>query len=170
MFYIHLIMQQAKSYTVQEATKKLERYCMYQERCHFEVVQKLKGMRMIPQAIDHIVTHLITENFLNEERFARSFARGKFTIKKWGKKRIVGELKQRHISQYNIKAALTEIDDDLYQKTFDELAKKRLSQINEKNTQIRKRKLADYLLYRGWESHLVYPKINELIQSPTSRK
>jgi regulatory protein len=156
-------MHHIKSYTLPEATKKLERYCAYQERCHYEVVEKLKGMRMIPEAIDHIVAHLIQENYLNEERFAKSFARGKFNIKKWGKKRIVRELQQRQISTFNIKSALAEINEDDYLATLDELAKKRLDQIKESNLQKRKKKLADYLFYRGWESHLVYDKLHELI-------
>jgi regulatory protein len=126
-------------------------------------VEKLKGMRMIPEAIDHIVAHLIQENYLNEERFAKSFARGKFNIKKWGKKRIVRELQQRQISTFNIKSALAEINEDDYLATLDELAKKRLDQIKESNLQKRKKKLADYLFYRGWESHLVYDKLHELI-------
>ncbi|MFS4468781.1 regulatory protein RecX [Maribacter sp. 2210JD10-5] len=151
------------SFTVTEARKKLESYCAYQDRCHKEVVQKLKEMRMIPEAIDQIVTHLIQENYLNEERFARSFARGKFNIKKWGKNRIVNELKQRDISRFNISTALKEIDENSYLETLDALAKKRLAQITEKNTQRRKKKLADYLLYRGWESHLVYAKLQELV-------
>lgn len=153
----------SKAYSVTEATRKLKAYCAYQERCHKEVVQKLKGMRMIPDAIDQIVTHLIQENYLNEERFAQSFARGKFSIKKWGKNRIVNELKQREISRFNIKTALKEIDDSDYLKTLDELSKKRLGQIKETNIQKRKKKLADYLLYRGWESQLIYQKIKELI-------
>jgi len=156
-------MHHIKSYTLPEATKKLERYCAYQERCHYEVVEKLKGMRMIPEAIDHIVAHLIQENYLNEERFAKSFARGKFNIKKWGKKRIVRELQQRQISTFNIKSALAEINEEDYLATLDELAKKRLDQIKESNLQKRKKKLADYLFYRGWESHLVYDKLHELI-------
>ncbi|MFD2099895.1 regulatory protein RecX [Flagellimonas iocasae] len=156
-------MPYTKSYTLPEATKKMEHYCAYQERCHYEVIEKLKGMRMIPEAIDQIVGHLIQENYLNEERFAKSFARGKFNIKKWGKKRIVLELKQREISAFNIKSALAEIKDQDYYRTLDELAKKRLGQIKESNIQKRKKKLADYLLYRGWESHLVYEKLQELI-------
>jgi len=149
--------------TVEEATHKLESYCAYQERCHKEVVKKLKEMRMIPEAIDQIVTHLIQENYLNEERFAQSFARGKFSIKKWGKNRIVNELKQRDISRFNIKTALKEIDESVYLETLDTLCKKRLSQITETNIQKRKKKLADYLLYRGWESNLINQKIKELI-------
>jgi len=156
-------MQSSKAYSITEATRKLEGYCAYQERCHKEVVQKLRDMRMIPEAIDQIVTHLIHENYLNEERFAQAFARGKFTIKKWGRNRILNELKQRNISRFNIKTALKEISDDTYLETLDVLSKKRLSQITETNLQKRRKKLADYLLYRGWESHLVYQKIKELI-------
>ncbi|SHI37815.1 regulatory protein RecX [Pseudozobellia thermophila] len=152
-----------KTYTLQEAKRKLEGYCAYQERCHKEVVAKLREMRMIPEAIDQIVVHLINENFLNEERFAQSFARGKFNVKKWGKQRIVNELKSRDISKYNIDTALKEIDETDYLKTFDDLAEKRLTQINDKDPQRKRRKLADYLLYRGWEPHLVYDKIKQLV-------
>ena len=152
-----------ESFTLEEATRKLESYCAYQDRCHKEVVTKLQGLGMIPLAIDTIVSHLIQENYLNEERFAKSFARGKFNIKKWGKKRIVAELKVRDISKYNIQSALNEIDDNQYLKTFDALAKNRLEQIKDTNIQKKKKKLADYLLYRGWESHLVYEKVNELV-------
>ncbi len=152
-----------KAYTLEEATKKLEGYCAYQERCHKEVISKLYEMRMIPEAIDKIIVHLIDRNFLNEERFAKTFARGKFNIKKWGRQRITSELKFRNISKFNIKTALKEIDDSAYLKTFDELADKRLSQITDKNQEKRRKKLADYLLYRGWESDLVYTKIKELV-------
>ena len=151
-------------HTINEATKKLESYCAYQERCHKDVVTKLRVMRMIPDAIDQIIVHLIRENYLNEERFAKSFARGKFRIKKWGRVRITNELKQRNITKYNIKIALKEIDDSIYLETLDLLADKRLKAIKETNIQKRKRKMADYLLYRGWESHLVYAKIQELIK------
>ena len=141
----------------------MEHYCVYQERCHQEVVQKLKGFGMIPQVIDHIVAHLINENYLNEERFAKSFARGKFRIKKWGKNRIVNELRARNISRFIIQSALKEIPEGDYLDTLESLATKRLSEIKETHPQKRKKKLADYLLYRGWESHLVYNQIKELI-------
>ena len=156
-------MRSQTSYTLKEATKKLEGYCAYQERCHKDVVTKLKEIRMIPEAIDQIVVHLIQENYLNEERFSKSFARGKFRIKKWGRNRIVNELKFRAISKYNIKTALAEIDENEYLETLNVLAKKRMDTIKETNIQKRKRKLADYLLYRGWESHLVYGKVKELV-------
>ncbi len=150
-------------YSLQEATKKLENYCVYQDRCHKEVISKLKEMGMIPMVIDEIVGHLIQENFLNEERFSRSFARGKFNIKKWGKNRIVNELKQRGITKYNINLALQEIDEEGYYDTLENLAKKRLVQLKETDALKKRKKLADYLLYRGWESPLVYEITKRLI-------
>ena len=160
LFSIHLNMQSSKAYSVTEATRKLEQYCAYQERCHKEVIQKLKDMRMIPDIINQIVVHLINENYLNEERFAKSFARGKFRIKKWGRNRILNELKQRDISPFNIKIALKEINEEDYLKTFDELCTKRLAQITETDIKKKKKKLIDYLLYRGWESSLIYEKVS----------
>ena len=162
LFSIHLNMQSSKAYSITEATRKLEQYCTYQERCHKEVIQKLKVMRMIPDIINQIVVHLINENYLNEERFAKSFARGKFRIKKWGRNRILNELKQRDISPFNIKIALKEIDEEDYLKTFDELCTKRLAQITETDIKKKKKKLIDYLLYRGWESTLIYEKVSAL--------
>lgn len=152
-----------KTYTVEEATKRMERYCTYQERCHKEVNQKLYEMRMIPEAVDQIIDHLLRNNFLNETRFAQAFARGKFRTKKWGRNRIVNELKRREISKYNIQIALREIPDSEYYKIFEALAEKRLQQLNaEKNLQKKRKKLADYLFYRGWEPELVYGKVGEI--------
>ncbi|CAM3575785.1 RecX-type transcriptional regulator [Flavobacterium saliperosum S13] len=153
-----------KPFTVEEAKRKLEYYCSYQERCHYEVVEKLRGMNMIPQVIDTIVVHLIENNFLNEERFAQSFARGKHNIKKWGKIRIVNELKFRNISKYNIEKALKEITPEDYLNTFHELAERQWESITEKNPQKKKRKFCDYLLRKGFESHLIFEKLNELEQ------
>jgi len=122
-------------------------------------------MRMIPEAIDLIVHHLLQENYLNESRFAQAFARGKFRIKKWGKNRIVRELKLRDISKYNIALALKEIPEVEYMATFHALAEKRWGQLtSEKNLQKKRKKMADYLLYRGWESYLVWEKVRELVQ------
>ena len=153
-----------KTYSIDEAQKKIENYCAYQERCHKDVVQKLKSMRMIPEAIDIIMVSLIRHDYLNESRFARIFTQGKFRIKKWGRTRITRELKFRDISETNIKLALNEISDVEYLNTFEELAAKKQLQLKEKNVFKRKRKLADYLLYRGWESHMVYDKVNQLIK------
>ncbi len=118
---------------------------------------------MIPIAIDEIIGHLIQENFLNEERFACSFVRGKFNIKKWGKNRIVNELKQRDITKFNIKVALKEIDAEIYLKTLEQLAEKRVGQLIETNVFKKRKKVADYLLYRGWESPLVYEITKRLV-------
>ena len=157
-----------KTYTLKEATAKLEGYCAYQERCHKEVNQKLREMRMIPEAVDIIILHLLKYNFLNETRFTQAYARGKFNHKKWGKQRIVRELRYRDISKYNIDLGLKEITDEDYENTFNELAEKRHFQLSsENNLQKKRKKLADYLLYRGWESFLVYDKVNELIKYKT---
>ena len=154
----------AKTYTVQEAKERLEAYCAYQERCHREVVTKLRTMGMIPLAIDDIVVHLIQNGFLNEERFAKSFARGKFRIKKWGRVRIERELKTRGLSDYNIEVGLEEIDEEEYIDTFEIVAEKKQATIREKNPYKAKAKLANYLLYRGWEPDLVYEKVEELYE------
>ncbi len=162
MLYFCLVISK-KTYTVDEAKKRLERYCAYQERCHKEVSQKLYEMRMIPEARDLIIVHLLQHNFLNEERYAKAFVRGKFRIKKWGKQRLQLELKRKDINKTIIAIALKEIDAEDYLHTFNELAKKKLEAIRESNSQKRRKKLADYLFYRGWESQLVYDKIRELI-------
>jgi regulatory protein len=150
------------SYTVQEAQKKLEHYCAYQERCHEEVIQKLKSYNMIPVAIDTIVAHLIEHNFLNEGRFATSFARGKFRIKQWGKVRIVRELKARGISKYNIDAALKEITLNNYLETFHALAEKQWETIAETNEIKKKKKVFDFLMRKGFESSLILDKLSDL--------
>ncbi|MGF1557367.1 regulatory protein RecX [Paucihalobacter sp.] len=156
-------MHPSKTYTIDEAQKALEHYCAYQERCHQEVRKKLQNMGMIPIAVDTIINHLIEDNYLNETRFALAFARGKFRIKQWGKQRITRELKMRDISTYNIKAALQQFSDADYQKTLYTLAEKRCAAIKETNPFKKKKKLADYLLYRGWESHLVYEVVGDLV-------
>jgi regulatory protein len=155
-------MNPVKTYTLEEAKRTLENYCAYQERCHKEVVQKLYNMRMIPEAIDLVVVHLLQQVFLNETRFAKTYVRGKFRVKKWGRKRLELELKKREISTFNIKEAFKEIPEADYLNTFHTLAEKKASSIKETNPLKKKKKLADYLLYRGWESHLVYDKVNEL--------
>jgi regulatory protein len=155
-------MQTKKTYTVQEATRKLEHYCAYQERCHQEVRQKLESLHMIPEVIDVIIVHLLDQNFLNEERFAKTFVRGKFKIKAWGRRRLTYELKKKDISKVNINQALAEIDITEYNEVLDVLAEKRANSLTETNKYKKKQKLIDYLLYRGWETHLVYEKAREL--------
>ena len=153
------------SYTLDEAKARLEVYCAYQERCHKEVTDKLREMRMIPEAIDVIVVHLIENNYLNEERFVNAFVRGKFRIKKWGKRRLILELKRKDIQMNLIQLAINNLSDQEYRDTLDELARKKTESIGGLNTNKNKKKLIDYLLYRGWESHLVYDKVNQLIKN-----
>ncbi|GGG38269.1 regulatory protein RecX [Bizionia arctica] len=155
-------MKSVKTYTLEEAKRTLENYCAYQERCHKEVTQKLYNMRMIPEAIDLVVVHLLEHDFLNETRFAKAFVRGKFRFKKWGRRRLEIELKRRDIGRFNILEAFKEISDAEYLSTFHTLAEKKAATITETNPLKKKKKLADFLLYRGWESHLVYDKVNEL--------
>ena len=141
------------------AKKKLEHYCAYQERCHDEVIQKLRNMALNSDEIDEVIVYLIENNFLNEERFACSFARGKFRIKKWGKIRIINELKFRTISQYTINKALKEIDEEEYLSTFDSLSELTWNTITEKNKLKKRKKFCDYLLRKGWESNMIYEKV-----------
>ncbi len=155
-------MKSKKSYTVDEAKKALEHFCSYQERCHKDVEKKLFDLNMIKEAQELIILHLLDHNFLNEERFAKSFARGKFSIKKWGKIRIINELKYRNISTYNINSAFKEIDESDYLDTLKTICKKRFLLLNESNPYKKRKKLIDYLLRKGYESVLIYESIKEL--------
>ncbi|WP_026933202.1 regulatory protein RecX [Christiangramia echinicola] len=152
-----------KSYTVQEALQKLMHYCAYRDRSQKEVEDKLDELRMIPEAKEKIIISLMQENFLNEERFARSFVRGKFRIKKWGRIKITQELKKKEISAPIIKLGLSEIKESDYRKTLYELAEKKVEKITEPNAYKKKKKLADHLLRRGYESTLVFDCVNEII-------
>lgn len=149
--------------SIEEVKRKLERFCVYQDRCHKEVEKKMTEYHLIPAAKEHILLHLLEHNFLNEERFAKSFARGKFRIKKWGRQRITRELKIRDISVYNIKIALREISEEAYRTTLYELIEKKNHQITEENLFKRKKKIIDFLLYRGYETDLVFQVVNEII-------
>lgn len=151
-------------FSIKDAIKKIEHYCAYQERCHEEVESKLRTMKMDSDEIDEIIAHLINSNFLNESRFACSFARGKHRIKHWGKIRIVNELKFRRISTYNINLALKEITPEEYSATFHSLAERQWEAITETNLLKKRKKFCDYLLRRGFESNLVYEKVKEMEQ------
>lgn len=118
---------------------------------------------MIPDAVDHIIVHLIEQDYLNEERFARAFVRGKFRNKNWGKIRIKYELDKRDISKNNITQALREIDETIYKSSFSELVVKKWDQLDSiRDLQKKKRKLVDYLQYRGWENSLIYDALSKL--------
>jgi len=149
-------------FSIKEAIAKAEHFCAYQERCHNEVEQKLRSMKMDSEEISHIINHLITENFLNESRFACSFARGKHRIKHWGKIRIVNELKFRNITTYNINLALKEISPEEYETTFHTVAKRQWESIREGDKLKKRKKFCDFLLRKGFESSLIYEKVKEL--------
>ena len=151
-----------KKLTVAEAQKKLEYYCAYQDRCHQEVVDKLKQLGIVKPDLDEVIVYLIQNDFLNEERFSRSFARGKHRIKFWGKIRIVNELKARFISAPNVKSALSEITSEEYFETFDKITERHWNGILEKNQLKKRKKFCDYLLRKGWESELIYEKVKAL--------
>lgn len=149
-----------KTYTLEEATQRLMQFCAYRDRSHKEVEQKLSEMRMIPQAREQIIIQLMQEGFLNEERFARSFVRGKFRIKKWGRIKIKQELKLRDLSEPIIRLALTEIEEEQYLQTLQELYEKKQRLVKESDAFKRKKKIADFLLRKGYESHLVFDQVN----------
>ena len=151
-----------KTYTVAEALDKLRNYCAYQERCHKDVKDKLCTMGMIAQAIDQIVGTLVSEDYLNESRFAQQFASGKFSIKHWGKMRIKRELKMRGVSEYDINKAIKTITADAYLEKLYALSDKRWQQLDGYGKQVKRQKLFQYLAYRGWETELIYQQINRL--------
>ncbi len=155
-------MKPTKTYTVQEALQKLSRYCVYQDRCHQEVEQKLKAMNMIPEARAQIISELIKQDFLNEERFAMSYVRGKFNQKGWGRIRLKQELKRRQITDYLIRKALKQIKESDYLKQLSNLAAKKYKQLGKDNSWAAKTKLKNHLLYKGYELHLVMDEINTL--------
>ena len=148
--------------TLKEIESKLQHYCSYQDRCHKEVIAKLKTFGVKSNESNQIISNLIKENYLNESRFSKSFVRGKFNIKNWGKVRIINELKFRNISPYNITLGLNEIDDQDYMKKLEDIFNKKLSSLSNLSSPLKKKKIISYLLYRGWESNLVYSKTNEI--------
>ena len=159
-------MKLKKSFTVDEIKRKLENYCVYQDRCHKEIEQKMREYNLIPEAKEMLLLSLMKDNFLNEERFAKSYARGKFRIKSWGKQRIIRELKFRDISAYNIKTALKEINEEEYIATVYRITENRNEVISEPNIYKRKKKLIDFLIRKGYEYDLIFRTIDMVIKNP----
>ena len=151
-----------KIYDLNTAREKIQAYCAYQERCHMEVTMKLKSWGLIQEAIDLLIIELIQFNFLNEERYARSFARGKFRIKKWGKIKVRIALKKRDINFKCIDLSMLEIDDKTYFNTLKELLQKKNDVLKETNSYKRKMKLIRYLVTRGYEYDLIHDALVEL--------
>jgi regulatory protein len=156
---------QKKYLTKEQALQKLRQYCAYQERSHSEVVQKLWDLGVRKAEHDEIISSLIEEDYLNEERFATMFAGGKFRMKSWGRKRIYYALKEKRVSDYNIKKAMKEIPDDVYEKTLHGLAEKKYELLKDEQYLVRKKKTMDYLIQKGYEPDLVTKAVNALIAS-----
>lgn len=152
-----------KKLTPGQALQKAKHYCAYQERSHGEVKEKLYSMGLREAEVEALLSQLIEEDYLNEERFAKMFAGGKFRMKHWGRVKIKYELKQRQVSEYNIKKALKEINEDDYAASFNKLFDEKLLLLgSEQNVPTRKRKLMDYLMQKGYERDMIVGKINEL--------
>jgi regulatory protein len=139
---------------------KMQSWCVYQERCQQDTRNKLYELGLWPEAVENIIVKLIEDNFLNEERFAMQFAKGKFNIKKWGRIKIKQELKQKRVSEYCLKKALQQIDEEEYITTLTKViaTKKRL--ITEKNPIKLKFKLATFAMSKGYERDLVFDVLN----------
>ena len=152
-----------KSFSTVEVRSKLEHFCAYQERCYYEVEQKLYDFQLSTSEREAVLIYLIENNYINEERFASIYTQSKLHQKKWGKVRIKIELKARKISEYLINKSLKEIDDEEYFRTFETLAEKHWDSILEQNKFKKNKKFCDYLLRKGWEKELVYAKVKELI-------
>ena len=148
--------------TPHQALVKIQSYCAYQERSHFEVKEKLYSFGLYKNDVDQIMASLIIDNFLNEERFAESYASGKLRIKKWGKNKIKTGLILKKTSEYCIKKALKEIDDDEYLQILKQVIIKRNKLEKEKNPILKKSKVARYAMYRGFEQDLVWDTIRQL--------
>lgn len=151
-----------KYLTGEQALQKAKQYCAYQERCHSEVKEKLYSFGLYKQSVEEIISKLIEDNYLNEERFAIQFAGGRFRIKHWGRVKIKYELKQKQVSEYCIKKALKQIDEEEYLKTLQKLATAKLKTLKgEKNLFTRLRKLQDHLLQKGFEPDLIRQVTNK---------
>ncbi|WP_116106760.1 regulatory protein RecX [Lewinella sp. IMCC34191] len=150
-------------YTAEQALEALQHYCAYQDRCHQEARDKLWELGYGGDAAEEVIVDLIKDKYLDEERFARSYARGKFKMKKWGRYRIRRELKKRHLSDYCIKKAMTEIDDGEYYATLcAELERRHALEKPGQHPYLKRRRLADYAVKRGYESFLVWQALDDL--------
>lgn len=146
-----------------KALQKIRNYCAYQERNHREVKEKLYSFGLYKEEVETMLIQMIEENYLNEERYAVAFAGGKFRMKQWGKSKIKYELKQRQVSDYCIKKALSSIEEEDYHHTLDKLFSDKLTSLrSEKNLFTKKKKLQSYLLQKGFETALIADKLKTI--------
>jgi regulatory protein len=147
----------------EQALQKAKHYCGYQERCHSEVKEKLYSMGLHKQQVEECIAQLIDESYLNEQRFAQTFAGGKFRMKQWGRVKIKYELKQKQVSEYCITKGLKEIDEKDYLKVLNNLAQQKWTAVKtEKNIFIKLRKTQDYLMQKGYEQELIRQALQAL--------
>ncbi|TWV99285.1 regulatory protein RecX [Chitinophaga pinensis] len=147
---------------IASAILKLRHYCAYQERCHSEVKSKCFELGLRGEEVDEAIAALIADNFLNEERFAKAFAGGKFRLKQWGRKKIQMELKQRQVSAYCIKKGMDEIDAEDYDKTLYTLAEKKYASLKGEQYLKRKYKTIQYLLQKGYEPEFIQDAVEQI--------
>ncbi|WP_400192457.1 regulatory protein RecX [Hymenobacter sp. B81] len=152
-----------KTYTPAEALQKIAAFCAYQERSHQEVASKLRSYGLDEDEAGEIMIRLVREKLLDDERFARSFVRGKYRLKKWGRRRIRQELKQRGLSEYCIKAGMSEIDGDEYYHNLRELLEKKNALEKEPNPHKRRQKLTLYATAKGYEGEFIQDALRELL-------
>jgi regulatory protein len=149
--------------TPAQALPKIQKYCAYQERSHKEVRNKLFEYNLWPGEVEEVISRLITDNFLNEERFAKAYAGGKFRIKKWGKVKIVNELNRLGLTERCINTGLQEIDPSDYRKTLRLLLKKKAAEVKEENSFIKRNKVAKFAVSKGYESDVVWEYVKDII-------
>jgi len=144
-----------KHLTKEQALQKLKHYCAYQERCHSEVKEKLYNLGIWKKDHDEIISALIEENYLNEERFAIAYAGGKWRVKQWGRVKIKYELKQKQVTEYCIKKALQQISEEEYLAVLKKLADEKYTSLKAEQYLVRKKKTMDFLIGKGFEIDLV---------------
>ncbi len=155
-------MYKKQQLTKEQAQQKIKAYCAYQERSHYEVREKLYSYGLFKIDVEHLISYLIEEDYLNEERFAKLFAGGHFRTKQWGRIKIRAALQQKGISKYCIAKGLKEIDEADYIKTLKLLTTKKVALLKNESPMTKKVKLQNYLLQKGFESNLIQMVINNL--------
>ncbi|WP_456458156.1 regulatory protein RecX [Reichenbachiella sp.] len=155
--------QKPKRHTPKEAKLKAANFCAYQERSQKEVRNKLYDLGLYPDEVEDVLTDLIMDNFINEERFAKAYIGGKFRVKKWGRKKILMGLAAHKLSPYCIKKGLEEIDDEDYIQTLEELVEKKANAVSEADLFKKRNKVATHAMYRGFESDLVWEVVKRLV-------
>ena len=146
----------------EKALLKLQHYCAYQDRCHQEVRTKLLDIKVYGDELENIMTDLIRDDFLNEERYAKSYCRGKFRMKKWGKNKILQGLKLKRISAYCIKKGMTEIEDDEYIGTLLSILEKNIEKHKSLGLMLAKDRAYKYAMSRGYEANLILENLKNL--------